>query len=148
MPESISYDDNREMITVGDGQFGPAPREVWEYAVGGKNVIQSWFNYRKKDPGGKKTSPLDHDHATTWDPDWTTEFIDLLTVLTRLTVLEPDQRELLTDILAGSLLSAADLRVRGAQWAASQKNRKPHYSLEAPRSGTADGIATLLSSTE
>ena len=148
MPESISYDDNKEMITLGDGQFGPVPRQVWEYAVGGKNVIKSWFNYRKKDPGGKKTSPLDKDHATTWDSDWTTEFIDLLTVLTRLTVLEPDQRELLARILAGPLLSATDLRVRGAQWAASQKDRKPHYSLEAPRSGLGDGVATLLSSTE
>jgi hypothetical protein len=57
-------------------------------------VLKSWFNYRKRDPGGKKTTRLDTTHATAWPAGWTTEFSDLLTVLRRLTELEPQQADL------------------------------------------------------
>ena len=95
MPVAMSYDADRATLIIGDGEFAPVRREVWDYAVGGKNVIRSWFNYRKKEPGGKRSSPLDHLSPAAWDPDWTTEAIDLLTVLTRLVELEPAQADLL-----------------------------------------------------
>jgi Predicted helicase len=129
MPESMSYDEKRSAVIMGDGEFCPVRHEVWEYAVGGKNIIKSWFNYRRKDPGGRRTSPLDHIHPTTWDPDWTTEAIDLLTVLTRLVELEPDQDELLRRVLSGPLLSMDDLRIKGTRWPTSARDHKPRHSL-------------------
>jgi hypothetical protein len=108
-------------------------REVWDYAVGGKNVVGSWFNYRKKDPGGKRSSPLDHLYPTAWDPDWTAEAIDLLTVLTRLVELEPAQADLLARILASERLHADDLRAAGARWPMTSKDRKPRYSFSSLR---------------
>jgi hypothetical protein len=69
----------------------PVRPEVVEYTVGGRNIFKSWFDYRKKDPGGRRVSPLDRLYPTEWDPDWTTEAIGLLTVLTRLVELEPAQ---------------------------------------------------------
>jgi hypothetical protein len=79
-------------------------------SVGGKNVLKSWFNYRKKDPGGKKNYPLDLIYPQDWKSDWTTALIDLLTVLTRLNDLQPAQADLLDRALSGRLISASDLQ--------------------------------------
>lgn len=133
MPEVISYDQATDTITLGSGEFGPVPCSVWEYAVGGKNVIRSWFNYRKKDPGGKRTSPLDSIHATTWNPDWTTEFIDLLNTLIRLVELEPLQAEVLQNLLANDLISMDELARLGTRWSASQQDRKPRFGYDSLR---------------
>ena len=144
MPAAMSYDADRTTLFIGDGEFAPVRREVGDYTVGGKNVIRSWFNYRKKEPGGKKTSPLDHLSPAAWDPDWTTEAIDLLTVLTRLTALEPAQADLLARIIAGQVLSADDLYAAGTRWPTMPKDRRPHYSYDSLRpTESPEGQATL-----
>lgn len=138
MPEAISYDAERQAITLGGGEIGPVTQEVWDYTVGGRNVVKSWFDYRKKDPGGKRTSPLDHENVTSWDPDWTGEFIDLLSVLTRLVDLEPAQEESLTAILSGAVLSHDELAAAGVRWPQKATDRKPRHSIDALPS-SADG---------
>ena len=129
MPADVAYDPARSVVLLGDGQFGPVRPEVWNYEVGGKNVLKSWVNYRKADPGGKKTSPLDHVHVETWDADWTSEFIDLLTVLTRLVELEPAQADLLDCILKTPLLTLETLREAGVRWPATSADHKPRHSV-------------------
>ena len=57
LPDGVSYDGEAEQIVLGTGRWGPVRREVFDYAVGGKNVVRSWVNYRKVAPGGKKSSP-------------------------------------------------------------------------------------------
>jgi hypothetical protein len=123
MPAEISYRESDSVVVLGDGEFGPVELGVWEYTVGGRNVLTSWFNYRKKEPGGRKTSPLDSIHTNTWPSDWTTEFIDLLTVLTRLTGLEEQQAELLDRILAGPLRTKHDLERSGVRWPSGPQDR-------------------------
>lgn len=96
------------------------------------------------DPGGKRPSELDRIYPGTWDPDWTIEAIDLLTILTRLVEIEPAQADLLTGVLHGELLSTDDLRADGTVWPTTPKDRKPHYSYKSL--GTADptsGAVTL-----
>ncbi len=132
MPALISYDAERHIVIMGDGEFGPVSRGVWEYTVGGKNIIKSWFNYRKKEPGGKKASPLDQIHRMTWDPDWTSEAIDLLTVFTRLVELEDAQADLLEEVLASPLVSRDALGAAGVRWPANPKDRKPRYCISGP----------------
>lgn len=129
MPEAMTYDADRAVVALGDGEFGPVVTAVWEYTVGGKNVLKSWFNYRKAVPGGKKTSPLDYMHVDAWDPDWTIEFIDLLTVLSRLVDLEPAQADLLARIVAGPVHTVDDLRQAGVSWPTVPADRKPHFGL-------------------
>ncbi len=144
MPDTISYDDARQAVIIGDGEFGPVPPGAWLYCVGGRNVIKSWFNYRKKDPGGRRTSPLNAIHPTIWDPDWTVEAIDLLTVLTRLVDLEHEQADLLARILNGPLVSRAQLAAAGARWPTAAKERKPRYSLGSPGMPAPDDDQTTL----
>ena len=97
--------------------------------VGGKNVLKSWFNYRKAVPGGKKTSPLDYVHVDMWPGEWTTELIDLLTVLTRLVALETEQAQLLDDVLGGDILTSDALAAEGVRWPTRPSDRKPRYGL-------------------
>jgi hypothetical protein len=109
-----------------NGVWGPVDKAIYDYTVGGMNVIGSWFKYRKKNPGGKKTSPLDDIHVTEWPHEWSLEFTELLTVLARLVSLEPDQKELLDEILAGELSTMTELADAGVKWPKSRDDRKPH----------------------
>ncbi len=143
MPSAITYEEGRAVLLVGDGEFAPVRREVWEYSVGGKNVVKSWFNYRKKDPGGKKNYPLDLIHPETWQPDWTTELIDILTVLTRLTALEFAQSELAARILDGPLIPAVGLEKTGTHWPKSQQDRNPRHSYSSLVSSGTPGQLTF-----
>jgi len=132
LPIKHHYDEANHVIYFtgesGDrnGVWGPVEKAVFDYTVGGMNVIGSWFKYRRKSPGGKKTSPLDDIHVTEWPHEWTLEFTELLTVLTRLVSLEPAQAELLDDILAGDLNTMSELADAGVKWPVSRDDRKPH----------------------
>lgn len=129
MPAGVTYDADSETLILGDGRFTGVTPAVRAYAVGGRNVIDSWVNYRKAEPGGKKTSPLDLVHEETWPADWSRELIDLLTVLRRLTDLEPQQDALLTEILAGTTLTMDELAAAGTAWPLTKKHRAVHRSL-------------------
>lgn len=142
MPETVGYDGERQIITMGDGEFGPVSQQVWDYAIGGRNIVKSWFDNRKKAPAGRRGSPLDDMHVTAWDPDWTSEFIDLLSVLIRLVDLESAQELTLTSILAGGVLTQADLATAGVRWPNTASDRKPRFSLTVPPPGSGD--ATLI----
>ena len=137
MPVKVQYDDMRKQVVFTDddggrnGAWGPVSREVFDYTVGGMNVIGSWFKYRKKNPGGKKTSPLDDIHVDEWPHEWTLEFTELLTVLTRLVSLEPAQAELLAQILGGALITRDELAGAGVRWPETRDDRKPRRKVAA-----------------
>jgi hypothetical protein len=133
MPATISHDDASKVLVVGDGKFGPVNASVFEYEVGGKNVLKSWFGYRKRQPGGKRTSPLDYLNSPQWQESWSIELIELLSVLTQLVELEPRQEELLSSIMDGKLLTAQDLANQAGgrsvvRWPVTPIDRKPRYS--------------------
>lgn len=137
LPKAISYDSDTQVVAVGEGRWGPVRPEVWKYTVGGRNVIKSWFNYRKAEPGGKRSSPLDELHETNWPTEWTTEFTDLLSVLTRLVNLESDQSMLLEQVLEQPVLTSEELARRGTQWPRSRRDRIVRMPLQS-EDGTLD----------
>lgn len=145
MPESIAYDQARHSLAIGTGEFAPVRPEVTEYTVGGRHVIKAWFDYRKKTPGGRRSSPLDHIYPTAWDPDWTTEALDLLTILTRLVELEPAQADLLARVLAEATLTMDELRQAETRWPVTPQARKPRYSYTSlRRTESSDEQGTLV----
>ncbi|WP_152989872.1 type ISP restriction/modification enzyme [Frankia sp. ACN1ag] len=129
MPDELGYNESRRAVILGSGEVGPVSQEAIKYAVGGKEIVKSWFNYRKKEPGGRRATPLDDINPTAWNPDWTTELIDLLTVITRLIDLEPLQADLLTHVLAGPVQTYKSLQVGGTRWPSEQKDRRPRRGL-------------------
>lgn len=109
MPETIGYDPATFTLEVAAGRIRPVPPEVFAYEVGGTNVLRKWFGYRKKNPAGKRTSPLDDINPTAWSPEFTTDLLNLLNVLGRLVELEPAQADLLARVLAATQVTVADL---------------------------------------
>ena len=109
MPENISYDPVTEILHVGAGEIRPVPPRVWEYEVSGMRIIQKWFDYRKRKPRRKRTSPLDDVNAREWPPAFTTELLDLLNVLSLCVELESQQAALLDRVCAAPMIIVADL---------------------------------------
>ncbi|MEU3224368.1 type ISP restriction/modification enzyme [Streptomyces sp. NPDC006976] len=134
VPNTMSYEPGTETLRVGEGTFAPVPEAVWAYHVGGMRVVNKWFGYRKAKPTSKRTSPLDDIHVESWPAEWTTELIELLCVLRRLTDLAPAQSALLTEILAGEVITCAELATEGVTLAPAS-GRKPRHR-------PADGLFT------
>ncbi len=128
VPDDPSYDEATKTVRIGTGKWEPVEASVLAYDVGGKNIIKSWLNYREADPGGRRSSPLDDMNVPSWPSEWTAEFTDLLTVLSRLIELEPAQAELLDKVLAGPLLTREVLMQHGVVWP-SAAQRRPDYNV-------------------
>lgn len=113
MPDEIEYDCDAGALQIGSGQITGVTPAMWEYETSGYKLIRRWFSKRKRHPEGRRSSPLEDMVATTWDPDWTTELIDLLNAIALLVELEPKQAELLDAIASGALISVEDLEASG-----------------------------------
>jgi hypothetical protein len=125
LPDGLEYDASSQELVIGGGRFGPISEEVFNYAVGGRNVLKSWVDYRAKEPAGKRTSPLDDVNPTAWESEWSGDLVEILSVLTRLVELEPEQADLLGAVLDGGVLTTAALATAGVTWPTSD-TRKPH----------------------
>jgi len=124
VPDNISYDSASRTLSLGTGEWRNVDPRVWDYTVGGKNVLRSWFGYRKRNPAGKKSSDLDKIVPVEWPSEWSREFHTLLATLTWLIHLESQQEALLDDIIAGPVLTIEDLQGLGVAFPA-KSDRKP-----------------------
>lgn len=126
-PDSIDYDPALRRLNIGTGFIDQVAPEVWAYEVSGKQVLRQWFSYRKKNRErpmiGDKRPPsklgeIQPDH---WLPEYTSELINVLHVLTLLTELEPKQADLLTRVCEG-------------RWSRLRRSRdlKPPNSIHPP----------------
>lgn len=134
MPESMGYDESAEQVSIGTGVVDNVTEAVWEYAVGGKRVLGSWFNYRKANPGGRRSSPLDEMNESTWPSAWNGDLLDLITVLDRVTRAEKKQADLLSRVLASDVLDTGTLASRGVTWPTTNADRKPRSQKDHPLS--------------
>lgn len=138
LPTGVVFDASAQEIQLGAGRFGPVTEAMFNYEVGGRNVLKSWVGYRSKEAAGKRTSALDDIQSTEWAHAWTVELIELLTALRRLTDLEADQASALSDVMAASApLSMAQLAAGGTKFPAADADRKPRYPVE---DGLLDGL--------
>jgi hypothetical protein len=108
-PESFEYSDATRTLHVGDGEFRPVSREVFEFEVSGLKVVQSWLKYRMKKGGGKKSSPLDDIRPERWTSQFTTELLELLWVLEATVAGYPEQAKLLEAVVSGPCIQADEL---------------------------------------
>jgi hypothetical protein len=113
MPDALSYNEVTRTLHVGGGQIGPVSPEAWAFETSGMKIIRKWFGYRKKDPAGRRSSPLDAINAEHWPARYTTELLELLNVLEMCVDIEPRQADVLTRICEGPLITVADLKQEG-----------------------------------
>ncbi|WAL94599.1 type ISP restriction/modification enzyme [Streptomyces sp. Je 1-369] len=91
-PAALSYDADEQILYVGDeGVISPVPREAWEYEVSGVRVVERWFAQRTE---AGEAGTLEAIRPTAWPQTWTSELLELITVLALLAELSPEQEEL------------------------------------------------------
>ena len=125
MPEKAFYDADTHTLSLGAGRWEHVLPEVWNYTVGGVNVIDSWVGYRRKKPKGRKSSPLDDIILTNWTTHLSKEFHELLVTLTSLVLLEEEQQQLLDEIMESEKITYQELQERGVKFPKTSKDRKP-----------------------
>jgi hypothetical protein len=123
MPAEIEHDAATHRLHVGAGVVEGVTDAMWAYEVSGYRVVKRWFDRRKRDPDGRRSSSLDDRTPASWEPEWTRELIDLLNVIALLVELEPQQADLLERVLAGPLISAQDLLDHGVMPSAALEAR-------------------------
>ena len=124
VPDSISYHAPSRTLSLGTGEWRNVDPRVWDYEVGSKNVIHSWFGYRKRTPAGKRSSDLDKIVPMEWTSEWSREFHTLLATLTWLVHLEHQQEALLDAIMDGPVLTVDNLLDLGVTFP-TKSDRKP-----------------------
>jgi hypothetical protein len=135
MPDSISYDEEKHRLLIGQGYVEGVPPRVWNYEVSGKQVLRQWFSYRKADRerpiigDRRQPSKLGDIQPAYWLAEYTTELINVLNVLGHLVELEQAQADLLEQICSGQTISAEELRASRALTIST---------AQAPRTGKPD----------
>lgn len=124
MPETLTYEASTRELRVGDGTFGPVSQEVADYEVGGVNVLKQWFGYRKKDPTGLITTDLDRINSTKWVPEWSTQLLEILSVLTQLTSLHEAQKIVLASVAGAPTFGRDELLQAGVKWPVDEKGSR------------------------
>ena len=113
MPETIDFDPSTNSLLIGEGRIAPVAEAVWEYDVSGYRILRRWFARRRREPEGRRSSPLDNLVARLWDPAWTTELLEVINVLTLLVDREPEQALLLEELATGPMITVDTLGSAG-----------------------------------
>lgn len=88
-------------VSFGRSRCENVEKPVFDYTIGGNQVLGLWAKYRLKKPGVRSSSPLDYIVQREWPDAWSEEYERLLYTLTHLVHLEPAQEKLLDEVLAG-----------------------------------------------
>ncbi|UUU35029.1 DNA methyltransferase [Streptomyces sp. CA-210063] len=134
-PLELLYDREEEALLVGEGRISPVPSEAWDFHVGGVRVLEEWFT-RRTAPAEPGT--LEAVRPTTWPQPWTSELLELITVLALLAEQRPRQAELTVE----NPITTADLRKAGVL-PIPEAARKPASVLDHHEEGP-EGQFTLL----
>ncbi|WP_189100350.1 type ISP restriction/modification enzyme [Streptomyces kronopolitis] len=114
LPPAPGYDPQEEALLLGDGRISPVPAGAWEFHAGGLRVVETWCAERTG-PAADEPEPgsLAALRPTGWLPEWTSELLELLTVLALLAELAPQCAELHRATDEGPQLAAGELRAAG-----------------------------------
>ncbi|MZF59025.1 DNA methyltransferase [Streptomyces sp. SID5594] len=124
-PTGIVYDAEAEALVIGDGRISPVPAGAWEFTVSGVRVLELWFGRRAAAavgavpeggiPEGVEADGLEVFGARGWTPEWTSELLELITVLALLNGLRPRQEALRARLERAEvpLISRDELRAAG-----------------------------------
>ncbi|MFI7237732.1 type ISP restriction/modification enzyme [Streptomyces cyaneofuscatus] len=117
-PIGIVYDAEAEALVIGDGRISPVPAGAWEFTVSGVRVLELWFDRRATAavgavPEGAEADGLEVVGARGWTPEWTSELLELITVLALLDGLRPRQEALRARLEQAPLISRDELRAAG-----------------------------------
>ena len=88
-------------VSFGRARCENVEKRVFDYTIGGNQVLGLWAKYRLKKPKTNWSSSLNDIVQREWPDAWSEEYERLLYTLTHLVHLEPAQEKLLDEVLAG-----------------------------------------------
>ncbi|MEU0674113.1 type ISP restriction/modification enzyme [Streptomyces sp. NPDC006172] len=134
-PLTLRYDREEETLHLDEGRIAPVPPEAWDFAAGDARVLQQWFARRTEqaEPG-----TLAAIRPAVWPQSWTSELLELITVLALLTELAPLREE----TAPAEAVTAADLRAAGVL-PVPERARHPASILDHGEEGPEGQLALL-----
>ncbi|MFJ6751131.1 MULTISPECIES: type ISP restriction/modification enzyme [unclassified Streptomyces] len=146
LPATIGYDREEEALLIGDGRISPVPAGAWEFHAGGVRVLEAWFAQRTAAPAPDaepaEAASLAALRATAWSQEWTSDLLELITVLALLAELRPRREELRQLTAQGPQIGTAGLRAAGVL-PAPPSARRPASVLDHHEEGPEGQFALL-----
>ncbi|MFF1276892.1 type ISP restriction/modification enzyme [Streptomyces marokkonensis] len=137
-PPAVRYDRDEEALLLDEGRISPVPPGAWDFEAGGVRVLEQWFAARTE-PGEPGT--LAAIRPAVWPQAWTSELLELITVLALLAELRP-RWEALTDPAVPDPVTPAELREAGVLPVPSSA-RRPASVLDAREEGPEGQLALI-----
>ncbi|MEV3993252.1 type ISP restriction/modification enzyme [Streptomyces sp. NPDC049837] len=135
-PVALAYDAEDEALLVGDGgRISPVPAEAWDYRVGGVRVLELWFEHRT---APAEAGTLEAIRPAAWPQEWTSELLELITVLALQAQLEAE----VPDLTGREQVTRAELRAAGVL-PAPEAARRPASVLDREEEGPEGQLALL-----
>ncbi|MGW8065701.1 type ISP restriction/modification enzyme [Streptomyces ziwulingensis] len=134
-PLTLRYDRDEEALYLDEGRISPVPPGAWDFEAGGVRVLEQWFAARG---AGGEPGTLAAIRAAGWSQTWTSELLELITVLALLAEVRPRCREL----AVSAEITAAELREAGVLPVPSAA-RRPASVLDGREEGPEGQLALL-----
>ncbi|GGJ02323.1 hypothetical protein GCM10010121_010880 [Streptomyces brasiliensis] len=134
-PLTLDYDRDEETLLIDEGRISPVPAEAWDFEVAGARVLEQWFTARTAEAPPGTLSAI---RPPTWPQTWTSELLELITVLALLAELRPQQAELKVT----SPITTTDLHTAGVL-PVPEAARRPASVLDHREEGP-EGQFTLV----
>jgi hypothetical protein len=134
-PLTIEYDRAEEALLLDEGRVSPVPPEAWDFEVGGVRILEQWFTARVTEPEPGTLAAI---RPATWPQAWTSELLELITVLALLA--EPESRRGRLKVPAP--ITAAELREAGVL-PVPEAARRPASVLDHHEEGPEGQFALL-----
>ncbi|MFJ6572880.1 type ISP restriction/modification enzyme [Streptomyces sp. NPDC091292] len=135
-PVELLYDRDEEALLLGEGRIAPVPADAWDFQVGGVRVVEAWFA-RRVEPAGPGT--LEAIRPAAWPQPWTSDLLELVTVLALLAELEAVRPELADP---SAPVTRTELRRTGVV-PPPDAARRPASVLDHPEEGPEGQFALL-----
>ncbi|WP_435215142.1 type ISP restriction/modification enzyme [Streptomyces sp. bgisy034] len=132
-PLTLDYDRDEETLLLDEGRISPVPPQAWDYEVAGVKVLEQWFTARVTEPEPGTLAAI---RPPTWPQAWTSELLELITVLALSAELRPLDEELTAPITRADLREAGVLPVPDA-------TRRPASVLDGHEEGPEGQLALI-----
>ncbi|WP_190099366.1 type ISP restriction/modification enzyme [Streptomyces griseoflavus] len=137
-PPAVRYDRDEEALHLDEGRIAPVPPEAWDFEAGGVRVLEAWFAARTEVPEAGTLAAI---RPPAWPQAWTSELLELITVLALLAELGAQRTELAEEPLPAPITSAA-LRTAGVLPVAASA-RRPASVLDTHEEGPEGQLALI-----
>ncbi|WP_314173740.1 type ISP restriction/modification enzyme [Streptomyces winkii] len=138
----LVHDAEEHVLHIGEGRVAPVAPEAWEFEAGGARVLETWFAQRAGAPAAA-AGTLSAVRPRNWPQEWTSELLELITVLTLLAELRPEQRDLAQALEAAEGGHGRAELARAGLLPPPAACRRPASVLDVPEEGPEGQLALL-----